>query len=597
MESDGSLPGSYSFSHEEDEEDARDLRSDREHQPARLLPPPRIVKSKPEDKVGLLGGESDVVPHYRSSTAGSHYNNLSVDEESEGDEADNHRPSPSLLSGASLLDADAVPSRSNSAPWSPRKRSFNPPSIEDRPFKRIKGTLNHEYLALLNVDIQDAADRFLPHDGSDLTPSQIGFSYWTDVEKELFFEALSRLGPDDAVGIAARVKTKAELEVAQYLSLLRQDAAARRQRDELKPIVPVDIPAAVELSQPCCRALDEAADAVSFRQEGHEETLEKARWGPNSWLISQSNWSEMEAENSQKTQDKKLKSLELFKTRAWLRLSEHVFMNASFEEYNWRSVSDEKPAIRTTAFEDLYSLAFSVTRRLVAAALYVSESRVRTKREVNRKISREVWRQDVEAAILSLGLNPNGHKFWARCPRRLRLDVYDDSDDALSKGDGGGDDEDPGPMSYDDVEKSLGYDGSGNNHEDIEDEDNDDDDTRHEEEDLEALSDTPSIEDSSPIVKGEVDDDDGVDRRSNPEIDHGDYENDDKEAIQAEASELTRYSGLGYPFTARARRALEKSIRAARAQEAYADAVDASAAYHEERRMWALVGQAPPRGL
>ncbi|KAK0629973.1 hypothetical protein B0T17DRAFT_461980, partial [Bombardia bombarda] len=272
------------------------------------------------------------------------------------------------------------------------------------------------YMNLLNEDIQDAAERFVPsEEPQKLEPSQIGLTYWTGEEKELFFEALARIGSSDAAKIAARIKTKSEFEVAQYLELLHDgvpsDISAKVNPRE--PVAPADLPAAIELSQACCSALEQAADALSLRQDEAEDREEAGRWGRNSWLIT--------------TGDLR-PAMELFVVPNWLLLSERVFMNASFPEYNWTSMSDDKPAIRATALEDLYSLVVSITSRIIAAAIYVGQNRDRAIRAEYPEAQGVVHKGDVKAAVLSLGLGlkRDRREFWARCPRRLRLDVRDD---------------------------------------------------------------------------------------------------------------------------------------------------------------------------
>ena len=93
----------------------------------------------------------------------------------------------------------------------------------------------------------------------------------THSKKELLFEAISRLGWHDAAAIASRVETKSEFEVAQYLALLDSSTAKRKHdRQDLDPIAPAELPAAMEVSPACCNALEDAADSLSLRQETYE---------------------------------------------------------------------------------------------------------------------------------------------------------------------------------------------------------------------------------------------------------------------------------------------------------------------------------------
>ncbi|KAJ4399453.1 hypothetical protein N0V85_006023 [Neurospora sp. IMI 360204] len=542
-------------------------------------------------------------------------------------------------------------------------------STGDRPPKRHKTSFNHSYLALLNADIIDAASRFVPtgdETTQQLVPSQIGLTVWTPAEKELFFSAVSRLGPDSAAAIASRIRTKSELEVAEYLEVFRQTIKTRQdpklatQEKFLQPVTPAEVPAAVELSQQCCNALEEAADAVASRQEAWEEAEERRKWGESRWLIGKDNLKglEMEArEEREKERERKrraekgkgkdvdqdgdadeegetvvkneedvdeygrrkLPALDLFRVRKMLELSENVFMNSTVDDYNWSSVSDEPPAIRATALEDLHSLVVSLTRRLVAAVLYISESRIKAKRAVHPLTRNRVWIQDVEAAVLSLGLKKDSHQFWAGAARRLRLDVYGDEDydykEELARKEEVGIDidmemirDEPEPLSYAEVEEALGLepDTTRLNHLSPNDEDEpDDEEDQSDAESLASLSSTPSLDDLDDLDNLEQNPDEATKTEPDPIVPsspapsehHQQIDPFEDEAIKSEARELLRYSALPMAITSRARQVLYARIRTQRAQEAYADALDMRASYKEEKRMWELLGREPPEGI
>lgn len=451
--------------------------------------------------------------------------------------------------------------------WSPFKRPAEAEAPGPRPFKRARGDFRHQYLNLLNADIEDAAVRFVPHGQPSLGPSQIGLTMWTPLEKDIFFEALSRLGRDGIPEIARRIRSKSELEILQYLKVLDDGVAARDRNQELEPLFPVDFPAAVEISPMCCNALEEAADAISIRQEQHEEACEERRWEGN-WLITPFNHKHIES-----AKPPNLPSVELFRASSWLRLAERIFMNASFPENNWAHVADDNPSIRATAFEDFYSLAVSITKRLVATTIYVSESRIRAKRDLYPNTRPLIWPKDVEAAALSIGLKTNSRKFWAGCSRRLRLAVFDDDDDV--------DETEENILSYDDVEAALGGSDEGAaRRPEAEVEESDDD--------LMSISDTPSIED----VSG----DEGVviNLEGTPESAQPNEPPIDEEEIRRESMEIQLYTAMDLPKTTRTRQTLESRIKAELRHVAYADRMDARASYHEEKRLWAALGREPP---
>ncbi|KAL2267542.1 hypothetical protein VTJ83DRAFT_4819 [Remersonia thermophila] len=553
------------------------------------------------------------------------------------------RPRSPPFSPACVIPATPAHARHHSYS-SPRKRSrsSSPSAIAELPSRPAKYArtkpLNHGYLALLNEDILSAADRFTPADRDPctgevapehaLTASQLGLTVWSEAEKALLFEALARLGPAaDPADIAARVQTKSAVEVAAYLALLRESA------EELgSGIPPAEIPAAVELSQACCAALEEAADAVASRQETYEESIEKKRWGAQAWLVGQRNWRELEREmlaraettapedgstavKDDPAQDGRfqatpsMNSLQLFRVGAWLRLSERVFMNSVIDDYNWAHVAGgsgvhNTPALRATALEDLYDLAVEMTRRLVAATIWVSESRVRARRMLYPNARWRVWKQDAEAAALSLGLKTNAREFWAKCARRLRLDVYDDDDDDDDDDDKDGEgwegEEERGPMSYDEVERALGLEVE------VRQESGDDEAmyaswSESDEKDTVDLdrspaedSDAGSVElgGASPYATEFEQEEEEEDAGPEPEEDEA-----EKAAIQREMTEALVHSALEFPESRRAKAALRKSIRAERAHEAHADRLDARASYAEEKRLWAMLGRAPPHEL
>ncbi|KAI1744166.1 hypothetical protein F4680DRAFT_283975 [Xylaria scruposa] len=405
------------------------------------------------------------------------------------------------------------------------------------PLKRMKGDFNAAYLDLLNRDINDASSGLIhgeeEEDEEEDADQQIGAVVWSPAEKADFFAAVSRLGRADFTGISARIGTKSELEVHQYLVLLD---ATEGKGDRQNALRPVDIPAAVEIGAECAAALEAAADALSLRQESYEEQAEKERWGSR-WRVTAQLAETLESQQRKNSeaptlqqrprkrkqkengkeksqmegeeQEKKGKRLdespvvEFFCVQNWLLLSNRIFMNSAISDGNWRAASEEHepPAIQMTALSDFYALAVSVTRRLLVSALYVAESRTRRNsfELVQRKTKTWICVEDVIAAASSLGMKQNSNEFWARCARRLQLDVVNDEtgednltdqeyaelhtqsgqemdrDDELlstvesesgsTEGSGDSteedeeedDDDDGESMSYDEIEAALGY--------------------------------------------------------------------------------------------------------------------------------------------
>ncbi|KAJ4300430.1 hypothetical protein N0V88_003105 [Collariella sp. IMI 366227] len=270
--------------------------------------------------------------------------------------------------------------------------------------------LDDDNAHLLNEDILDVTSRYVPHNwDSTLARSQIGLTYWSEVEKTLLFEALARLGRDDAAGIAARLKTKSELEVADFLSLL--DKATRKKKEA---IAPADIPAAVELSQACCAALEEAADA-------RRRPLLLAHHPSNLPTLLNTATPSLPFPPP---------LLTLFRLPIFLHLSSHLFMNSSVDEYNWRAISSDPPAIRATALADFHTLVVSVTRRLVAATIFVADARHLPKQDAAD--IKAVTREMNEVLVHSALEYPKSRTARANLRERIRAErAHEDYADAL----------------------------------------------------------------------------------------------------------------------------------------------------------------------
>ncbi|KAL7627633.1 hypothetical protein AAE478_001826 [Parahypoxylon ruwenzoriense] len=556
-----------------------------------------------------------------------------------------------------------------------RRTTAEPSSVNPPPLKRQRATFNPKYLSLLNEDITDAASgvaRGFSGDGDDyvLGDTQVGAVTWTAAEKRTFFSALGRLGRDDAPAIAARIGgSKSALEVRQYLVLLSEAERVRREdhdenggRRHKAAIRPVDVPAAVEVGAELCVALEEAADGVALRQEAHEAAVEQKRWAGR-WLITPPLAQVLDRQHHQHQREQQGVSsndlppfAELFPLRSWLQLSERVFMNSSVADGNWRSVSQEDPvpvpvpesqppSIRATALADFHALALSVTRRLVAAALFVAGSRLRAKQAGDRRKSRTsavVKAKDVQAAAASVGLKENNREFWARAARRLRLDVYDDKDeeygagsaaaaitiddttdeedvsegestgaDTIAEGDYGSEYEDSEEdntggdeaydndnddnvqepnttLSYDEIEAALGF--SGPNHR------------------AGATGAKPSYAElpdvSSSSSEAEFTDDEELRGEGDVRVDTGDEVHSDSEddeidlaaVMDADLDEAAIYSAHDRAGTTRARQAIQRWHAVQARLEADADRLDRLASAHEEARLWNVLRQGDTSG-
>ncbi|APA13710.1 hypothetical protein SS1G_07602 [Sclerotinia sclerotiorum 1980 UF-70] len=352
--------------------------------------------------------------------------------------------------------------------------TFEPPEVEDIPIpsrgiyrprskkrklerrngnlaraKRVKGFYSKDYRSLLNNEIYDAGARSILEDNIPLESSQIGCSFWSTEEKDLFFTGLSRLGRDNVRAIAARIGSKSEVEVQEYMQLLHQGLKEKKMYDaRLLDVTEYSI--AAELTSECCDIMERAADGLALRQELYEEDVEEAKWGKY-WLLTEEVSKSLEKKRSVSTtkDDEDIQDLlpavRLLHLKNWLTLSERVFMNSSEpREDNWRQVGElgETPAIRATAFDDFHSLTVSVTRRLVSTVIFCTISRMRAM-DSNKTKAAHINIKDVEAATKILKMDANSNEFWVKCPRRNYLSVSRDEDLSDSI------------MSYSDVETEL----------------------------------------------------------------------------------------------------------------------------------------------
>lgn len=470
-------------------------------------------------------------------------------------------------------------------PSSPRKRKSPVGAYGDtdfRPLKKAKVSFNRAYLDILNEDIEHAAAQYVPlgretkDERISLPLSEVGMVSWTSMEKERFFEALGRLGRDDTPGIARRMRTKGVMEVKQYLQLLQDGLAERQRRNELDPLELADFPAAVELSHECCEALDEAADSLALRQENFEQTTEQKEHGAD-WLITLEGCKDATHDEAA---DGDLRALSVLNVSKWLQMSERLFMNGASEDSNWQSVDGDHPSVRRTTLDDFYSLAVTLTRRLVAATIFIASSEIRRAESgYNADIQGEVRRKHVRAAALSLGLSTEKQPVLAGSARRLGLHVYDQPPKPS-------DEEDRATMMpYDAVEHALGMSRPRNISS-----------IRQNTQRIELSSDEEAVPRHAPAYNEaetdsvDSDDDDPSDGQYEVSV-------DEDEDVRAEADEIMVYSAVDVPQTKRDRETLFRRIKAEREQESYADAVDAHATYQEEGRMWQVLGKQPLQPL
>ena len=356
-----------------------------------------------------------------------------------------------------------------------RKRSRSGEPYRRIKSKRLKGCYNDNYRALYNDCVTEAAKRFGSSSPSFLARSQIGLSKWSSQEKEVFFNATAKLGRDNIPGIARAIGSKSQVEVREYLLLLRESYVQHNLNEaQAKAIIsPREIPAAVELSEECCNSLDTAGEALAWYQENYEAKQEQKKFG-DCWLLGQDLAEEIEAaisETATRTEHAlgkgdsddqpqmhkaeeggmsatkgtllnpepetpqilaSVPAAQLLRLEKWIELSRELFMNSGIPGLaeNWRAIADpgEEPSLYHTAFEDFHRLAVSVTQRLVQTAIFQAMSRLRAQDwRTSHSAKPFVRKRDVLTAIDILGMKHDSKDFWITTARRCGVLVYEEN--------------------------------------------------------------------------------------------------------------------------------------------------------------------------
>lgn len=336
---------------------------------------------------------------------------------------------------------------SNSGRTRKRKRSQRRRHVEPR-LRQLRPFYSNEYRKILNDTIIGIVQGTSMGDADLLSPKQIGITYWSSEELGAFFTAVARNGRHNLPAISSAIGTKTEPEVHVYLQLL-QNASIRQHvngpRHEL--FQNSEVPAALEIGQDCCNALEIAADALSILQQETENRLERKQYGRLwrlDWRIADGiEQPRSDIEDGNEGPLGAVPAAELLNLKCFLELSENVFMNSSTEEDNWRSHCGEKipVSIMHTAFSDFHTLAVSITKRLISSSLFIAMSRLRHTR---KNVGNNVLSKDIKAALDILGMKHNSREFWIRVARRCRLTVF--SGNKLQSG---------SKLSYDEVERRL----------------------------------------------------------------------------------------------------------------------------------------------
>lgn len=347
--------------------------------------------------------------------------------------------SSSSYSSSTAHQSSTTVSASGQSNGRPQKRKRSTRQDIDTCVSRRKRNYSVKYHNLFNNTIQDLQVDAQEPSRDDLHTGQVGISRWSPQEKGQLFRGIARCGRDNLPAIAALIGTKTELEVHVYLQVLQEASVKQHMYGKRRSLISTaDIPAAFEVSDQCCNALEQAADALAALQRRHEEQHEKQKHA-DLWKLDQktAQWADRrlsEGEEGRIEVCRRLPAAEVLDLNQFLKLSANVFMNSSEPDSNYRSFVSrfEKPSILYTAFADLYSLVVSITKRLIQSSLFFAMSRLRATQSSSYAHKQVVKQADVLAALKVVGMKENARDFWVKVPRRCRLIIHDPTNTAKS---------------------------------------------------------------------------------------------------------------------------------------------------------------------
>ncbi|QIX00792.1 hypothetical protein AMS68_006309 [Peltaster fructicola] len=285
-----------------------------------------------------------------------------------------------------------------------------------------------------------------------LPASTIGASYWTHVEKDIFFHNLEIYGPTNLPAIASAIGSKSVPEVQQYLLAL--DDGLHQYYDNSRsrrgPSF-VQTPAAADVDPDYELSLDVLAEKLE--QYLHQRVCEgeKTRYGED-WIIDDARAQVIEQKINQPepTEDSEgrpfndginnttnkqhdvttavFPSAILLNPSSFISLSQNVFMNSNIDEahYDKLPVTTEDsvgPSILRSAFEMFHDICNNYTKRIVHAAHFQAMTRLRSEFDA-RKVT-AVGVTDVHKALDVMHIKrPSPISYWAAAVERYALDVY-----------------------------------------------------------------------------------------------------------------------------------------------------------------------------
>ena len=145
------------------------------------------------------------------------------------------------------------------------RNSISKEKAPPRITKTTKATYSDAYRDFYNDQIEEIVRPF--HSITHALPaSEIGVAVWTPLEKEILFQKVSALGKDNIKEISIAIRTKSEMEVRQYLSLLDQGTVEGNVTKALPVFSAADVSAAFEVTKQSEELLEEYADGLAEYQ-------------------------------------------------------------------------------------------------------------------------------------------------------------------------------------------------------------------------------------------------------------------------------------------------------------------------------------------
>lgn len=314
-----------------------------------------------------------------------------------------------------------------------------------------------------------------------LPRSRFGASVWHSGEMEALLAHIPVHGSANLGALSRILHSKAEPEISACMIELQESVAEMGNHGQLREMISVaEIPAAYEVGVECDEGLDVLAGRLEGLAEQQAANIEQTKHG-NHWLIDRdfADYLEQEFEITSETANPNSQSVDhesggsgtesdkwsspkgngehlpettsvegrgnerlfpsarLLRPAAFLDLSSKVFMNGNVDlssrfdqlvKLSGGNCPASGPAFHRSAFDDIYDLAVSITRRLVQASIFQAMTRLRA--VIDDRTRSGVRKADVDAALDVLGMRTmrgDREAYWAKVIRRYGIDVYSSS--------------------------------------------------------------------------------------------------------------------------------------------------------------------------